>query len=59
MYCNIVQPQIVRNTNVYLLQTIPVSGKLGDVIMKTFINIQYVPIQTKSFEDLEILLTLS
>ena len=40
--------------SVPLLRTIVVSGKLGDVIMKTFNNIQYVSIQTKSFEDIEI-----
>lgn len=34
VYCNIVQPQIVGNTNVYLLRAIPVSGKSGDVIIK-------------------------
>ena len=56
VYCNIVQPQIVGNTMVPLLRTIPVSGNSGDVITKTFTNIQYVPVQTKSFEDIEILL---
>ena len=56
VYCNIVQPQIVGNTSVRLLRTIPVSLKSGDVITKTFTNIQCVPVQTKSFEDIEILL---
>ena len=56
IYCNIVQPQIVGNTMVPLLRTIPVTGNSGDVITKTFTNIQYVPVQTKSFEDIEILL---
>ena len=56
VYCNIVQPQIVGNTSVPLLRTIPVGGKSGDVITKTITNIQYVPVQTKSFEDIEILL---
>ena len=56
VYCDIVQPQIVGNTMVLLLRTIPVSGNSGDVITKTFTNIQYVPVQTKSFEDIEILL---
>ena len=55
IYCNIVQPQIVGNTMVPLLRTIPVSGNSGDVITKTFTNIQYVPVRTKSFEDIEIL----
>ena len=29
---------------------------MGDIVTKTFTNIQYVPVQTKSFEDIEILL---
>ena len=56
VYCNIVQPQIVGNTSVPLQRTIPVTRNSGDVITKTFTNIQYVPVQTKSFEDIEILL---
>ena len=56
VYCNIVQPQIVGNASVPLLRTIAVSGKSGDVITETFNNIQYVPVQTKSFEHIEILL---
>ena len=56
VYSDIVQPQIVGDTSAKLLKTIPVEGKYGDVITKTFTNIEYVPIQTKSFEDMEILL---
>ena len=56
VYCNIVQPQIVGNTSVPLLRTIAISGKSGDVITKTFNNIQYVAVQTKSFENIEIFL---
>ena len=56
IYCNIVQPQIVGDTNAQLLKSIPVAGTFGDIITKTFTNIQYVPIQRKSFEDVEILL---
>ena len=56
VYCNIVQPQIVGNTSVPLLRTIAVSGESGDVITKTFNNIQYVPVHTKSFKNIEIFL---
>jgi len=56
VYCDVVQPQVVGDTSAQLLRSIPVEGKSGDVITKTFTNIQYVPIQTKSFEDIEILL---
>ncbi|CAB4022897.1 Hypothetical predicted protein [Paramuricea clavata] len=48
--------KIVGDMSSHLLRTIPVNGKSGDVIAKTFTNIQYVPVQTKSFEDVEILL---
>jgi hypothetical protein len=56
VYCDIVEPQVVGDTNAQLLKTIPVEGKFGDFIAKTFTNIQYVPIQTRSFENIEILL---
>lgn len=56
VYCDIVQPQVVGNTSAQLLRSIPAEGKFGDVITKTFTNIQYVPAQTKSFENVEILL---
>ena len=56
VYCNIVQPQIVGNTTVPLLRSIAVSGNSGNIITETFNNIQYVPVQTKSFENIEILL---
>ena len=46
MYCDIVEPQIVGDTSAQLLKS----------IAKTFTNIQYVPIRTKSFEAVEVLL---
>ena len=39
IYCNIVQPQIVGDTNAQLLKSIPVAGTFGDIITKTFTNI--------------------
>ena len=56
MYCNIVEAQMVGNVNEKLIKTIPVEGTHGDIITKTFTNIQYVPVETKSFEDVEIIL---
>ena len=56
VYCHIVEPQIVGDTSAQLLKSIPAEGKFGDIIAKTFTNIQYVPIRTKSFEAVEVLL---
>jgi hypothetical protein len=56
VYCHIVQPQIVGDTNAKLLRSVPVEGKMGDGVTKTFTNIQYVTVQTKFFEDIEIIL---
>ena len=50
------KPQIVRDTSAQLLKSIPAKGKFGDIIAKTFTNIQYMSIQTKSFEAVEVLL---
>ena len=54
--CNIVQPQIAGDTNTQSLESIQFKGAFGETIAKPFTNIQYVHIQTKSFEDVEILL---
>ena len=56
VYCDIVEPQIVGDTSAQLLKSIPAEGKFGDIIAKTFTNMQYVPIRTKSFEAVEVLL---
>ena len=57
IYCDIVLPQVVGDTNAKLLRSVPVQGKMGDIVTKTFTNIQYVPVQTKSFEDIDIILS--
>ena len=56
VYCDIVEPQIVGDRSAQLLKSIPVLGKFGDIIAKTFINIQCAPIRMKSFEVVEVLL---
>ena len=49
VYCDIVEPQIVEDTSAQLLKSIPAEGKFGDIIAKTFTNIQYV-LQIKRLE---------
>ena len=56
VYFDIVELQVVGDTSAQLLKSILAEGKFGDVIAKTFTNIQYVPVQTKSFGNVEVLL---
>ena len=39
-----------------LLRTVLIDGKMGEVITRTYYNVQNVPVQTKTFGDMEILL---
>ena len=55
-YCDIVEPQYVGDTNAQLLRSIAVKGKPDEMVTETFLKIQYLPIQTQSFEDIQILL---
>ena len=56
VYCGIVQSQVVGDVNANLLRTVPIEGEVGEVITRTYSNIQYVAAQTKYFEYIEILL---
>ena len=56
VYCDIVYPQVVGDSNVKLLRTVPIEGKMGEVVTRMYNNMQYVPVQRKSFENIEILL---
>ena len=37
-YCDIVQPQVVGDQNVKLLRVVPIEGKKGDVVTRTYSN---------------------
>ena len=56
VYCDIVQSQVVGDTIAKLLRSVPIEGGNGEAVTRTYNNIQYVPVQTKSFEDIQILL---
>ena len=56
VYCDIVQPQVVGDANVKLLRSVPIDGEVGKVVTRNYNNVQYVPVQTKTFGDIEILL---
>ena len=54
VYCDIVEPRVVGDTTVQLLRVVPVEGKHGEVVCKTYENVHYIPLQRKQFQTLEI-----
>ena len=54
VYCNMLEHVLVGNTKVPLLRTIPISGRSGDNVHVSYDKPQYVPIQQKHFDSLEI-----
>ena len=54
VYCDIIQPQYVGEALVPLLRIVPVEGKDGERISKSFIRPQYLPVSRKQFESIEV-----
>ena len=57
VYCDVIDGQLVGDTNVRLLRTVPVSGKNGEIIAKSFDNIHYVSLNRSTFQEIEIQIT--
>ena len=54
LYCDIIQPQYVGDALVPLLRILPVEGKDGERISRSFIRPQYLPVSRKQFESIEV-----
>lgn len=54
VYCDLVQSQLVGDTQVPLLRIVPIEGKHGDVITRTYQSPQYLPVSRKNFESIEV-----
>ena len=54
VYCDIIQSQYVGDALVPLLRIVPVEGKDGQRISKSFVCPQYVPVSRKQFESIEV-----
>ena len=54
VYCDIIQPQYVGDALVPLLRFVPVEGKDGQRVSKSFLRPQYVPVSRKQFESIEV-----
>ena len=54
VYCDIIESRIVGDVLAPLLRVIPVKGKHGETILKSYENVHYVPLQRKTFQTMEI-----
>ena len=54
VYCNLVAPRLVGDSQVPLLRIVPIKGKDGNTITKTYENVHYLPLSRKNFETVEI-----
>lgn len=57
VYLDIVDSQIVGDVRAPLLRTVPVQGQDGETITLNYDNPQFLPLATKEFETLEVLIT--
>ena len=53
-YCDIIQPLYVGDALVPLLRIVPVERKDGQRVSKSFLRPQYVPVNRKQFESIEV-----
>ena len=54
VYCDIILPQYVGDAFVHLTRIVPVEGKDGKRVSKSFVRPQYVPVSRKQFESIEV-----
>ncbi len=53
VYTDIIQPVLVGDAAVPLLHVVPIEGRYGDYITKTYTKLHYVPLQAIHFESIE------
>ena len=54
VYCDVIQSQYVGDALVPLFRIVPLEGKDGERISKSFIRPQYLPVSRKQFESIEV-----
>lgn len=54
VYCSIVEPVVVGDVMAPLIRVVNIGGKEGTFVSRIYQNIQYVPIQTRQFDTVEI-----
>lgn len=53
-YCDVLEQRIIGDVTAQLLRVVPIKGRQGDLIIKSYENIQYFPVQKKTFGTIEI-----
>ena len=54
VYCDLIEPRVVGDVLAPLLRIVPVTGKHGETVMKSYENVHYIPLQRRAFENVEI-----
>ncbi len=54
LYLDIIAPVLVGDAAVPLLQIVPIEGRYGDYVTKTYHKLHYVPLQATNFQRIEI-----
>ena len=54
VYCDVVEPIVVGDVMAPLLRIVPVRGRNGETIIKSYQNVHYIPLQHKTFQTVEI-----
>ena len=54
VYTNVVESRVVGHSVVPLLRIVPIEGKHGDAVSKSFDNVQYILVLHKEFTTIEI-----
>ena len=54
VYCSLCEAQVVGDYYVPLLRTVAIQGHDGDLVMKTYSEPHYVPVNTSKFDTIEI-----
>ena len=54
VYCDVLEPRVVGDSQVPLLRIVPVEGGNGELVTRIYENVHYVRLQRKTFQTVEI-----
>ncbi len=54
VYCDLLEPRIVGDAKVPLLRIVPIEATMGQMVTKTYENVQYLPVLKKQFRTVEV-----